>query len=58
MAGYDPNCRNCHRCSTCWGQGTVKKTRMERGRVSEEKVTCHTCRGAGGRRGSGAHDHR
>lgn len=58
MPGYDPNCDNCFKCLTCRGDGTVITTRMERGKVFTERVTCHTCNGAGGKPGTGRHDHR
>lgn len=57
MPGYNPSCPNCFKCMTCKGDGTVRRTRSEHGHVIEERVTCPTCRGVGGKPGAGAHDH-
>lgn len=57
MASYEPSCPNCFKCGTCRGDGTIYDTRMERGQVIKERVTCRTCGGAGGKRGAGTHNH-
>lgn len=63
MPGYDPRCNNCFRCSTCHGEGTVQVAKSGRGESGKpefwyERATCSSCRGAGGKPGSGKHDHR
>lgn len=58
MPGYNPNCDNCFKCMTCRGDGTIYETRMERGIVIKERVTCRTCNGVGGKPGAGQHSHR
>lgn len=57
MPGYDPSCQNCFKCMTCKGDGTVERTRSERGQVIKERVTCSTCGGVGGKPGAGTHNH-
>jgi len=59
MPGYNPNCNNCFKCLTCHGDGTIDMTRsVGPGKVIKERVTCPTCKGAGGKPGAGPHDHK
>jgi DnaJ-class molecular chaperone len=58
MTGYNPNCQNCFKCMTCRGDGTIMQTKSDRGIVYKERVTCPTCKGAGGKPGAGTHNHR
>lgn len=62
MTGYNPRCSNCHRCSSCRGDGTVIKVSYNKdwkgNQVRDERrETCGSCRGVGGRVGAGQHDH-
>lgn len=57
MAGYDPNCDNCFKCLYCRGDGTIYETRSHDGELSQRRVTCPECNGAGGKPGAGEHDH-
>jgi|tagenome__1003787_1003787.scaffolds.fasta_scaffold18463863_2 DnaJ-class molecular chaperone len=57
MQGYDPRCPNCHRCSKCQGDGTIKERRWVNDKMYEERKTCPSCRGVGGRVGVGNHNH-
>ena len=61
--GYHPSCGNCHRCWKCNGSGVVndvKYTKDWRGKEVrvEQKKTCPSCRGVGGKVGVGPHNHR
>lgn len=58
MPKYDPRCDNSFKRVTCRGDGTIRETRMERGKAWYERVTCPTCKGVGGKPGAGRHDHR
>lgn len=63
MAGYYPPCPNCHTCQKCRGEGTIIKVTYEIGEGrkqyrKEERKTCPSCNGVGGRVGVGKHDHR